>query len=125
MTLRAIVQRRWWQQDQRCIWCGEWCWIPGFQTRDALRQRFGIVKFEHGSKKAINRRRATADHIIPKSFGGTNRQENIVYACRGCNNRRGALIARFDPVPEIVAMLPPEVRKRLRRAIMDRLEAAE
>lgn len=30
----------------------------------------------------------TADHVIPRAKGGTNRRENIVAACRGCNEVR-------------------------------------
>ncbi len=31
---------------------------------------------------------ATRDHIVPRSKGGSNRAENIVAACRGCNNAK-------------------------------------
>ena len=31
----------------------------------------------------------TTDHIIPKSYGGTDSWENLVCACLECNNRKG------------------------------------
>jgi 5-methylcytosine-specific restriction endonuclease McrA len=31
----------------------------------------------------------TLDHIIPKSFGGTNSWKNIVTACKLCNQKKG------------------------------------
>lgn len=32
----------------------------------------------------------TLDHVQPKSRGGSNRPENLVTACKDCNNRKGA-----------------------------------
>ena len=31
---------------------------------------------------------ACADHLIDRELGGSNHQENIVLACRKCNNRK-------------------------------------
>lgn len=31
----------------------------------------------------------TLDHLIPKSKGGTNSQENLRLACKPCNSKRG------------------------------------
>ena len=33
----------------------------------------------------------TIDHVIPRSRGGSNRKENLVPACRPCNEAKGAL----------------------------------
>jgi 5-methylcytosine-specific restriction endonuclease McrA len=41
--------------------------------------------------KALSRRRATKDHVIPRSKGGSNTQKNIVDACRKCNSEKGCL----------------------------------
>jgi 5-methylcytosine-specific restriction endonuclease McrA len=32
---------------------------------------------------------ATLDHVVPKSQGGPLTAENVVLACRACNNARG------------------------------------
>lgn len=34
-------------------------------------------------------RRATVDHVVPRSYGGTNAITNLVAACRECNQQRG------------------------------------
>jgi len=37
------------------------------------------------------RGKMTVDHVIPKSYGGTDSWENLVCACDRCNNRKGDL----------------------------------
>ena len=36
------------------------------------------------------RRSATLDHVLPRSRGGTDAPENVVLACRQCNEAKGA-----------------------------------
>ena len=43
--------------------------------------------------RALSRRRATKDHVIPRSKGGSDAQKNIVHACRECNKEKGCLTA--------------------------------
>ena len=31
----------------------------------------------------------TVDHIIPKSRGGTDSWDNLITACKNCNNKKG------------------------------------
>lgn len=33
--------------------------------------------------------RGTREHVVPKSFGGSNSMKNYVLACSRCNNKRG------------------------------------
>jgi len=40
----------------------------------------------------------TVDHVVPKSFGGTDTWENMVCACEKCNNIKG------DRMPEMAGM---------------------
>lgn len=42
----------------------------------------------------------TIDHIVPKSKGGPNTYENVVSACKACNN------AKRDRTPEESGMIP-------------------
>ena len=35
--------------------------------------------------------RATIDHVIPKSKGGSDEESNLVICCRGCNGKKGDL----------------------------------
>jgi hypothetical protein len=36
-----------------------------------------------------NSKRVTLEHLQPRSKGGSDRMENLVAACAGCNNKRG------------------------------------
>jgi 5-methylcytosine-specific restriction endonuclease McrA len=36
---------------------------------------------------------ATIDHIIPHSKGGSNRNDNLLLSCRGCNEERDTMDA--------------------------------
>tara|TARA_R110000824_G_scaffold58774_2_gene158559 strand:- start:8560 stop:9069 length:510 start_codon:yes stop_codon:yes gene_type:complete len=36
----------------------------------------------------------TLDHVIPKSRGGTNKWENLVTACKKCNQKKGSKLPR-------------------------------
>jgi hypothetical protein len=51
--------------------------------------------------KALSRRRATKDHIRPRSKGGTDSKHNIVDACRICNEGKGNLL--LDEYRQVVA----------------------
>jgi 5-methylcytosine-specific restriction endonuclease McrA len=44
--------------------------------------------------RRINRKTASADHVIPLSGGGTNWIANIVPACLPCNQRKNFLTAK-------------------------------
>ena len=40
----------------------------------------------------------TVDHIIPKSSGGKNHQENLLICCRSCNIKKGKKkLSKFKP----------------------------
>jgi 5-methylcytosine-specific restriction endonuclease McrA len=39
--------------------------------------------------KRLNRGTFTADHIHPKSRGGTSRRENLCVSCKQCNTLKG------------------------------------
>jgi len=41
--------------------------------------------------KALSRRRATKDHVIPRSKGGNDSKQNVVSACHACNQDKGCL----------------------------------
>lgn len=60
------------KQGGRCFWCG----VP---TR------------RETADKGVFLAPSTAEHLIPKSRGGTNSQRNIVSACKQCNCCRGSM----------------------------------
>ena len=40
---------------------------------------------------SINRKNLTLDHVVPQSKGGPNTWDNLVTACKRCNNEKAAL----------------------------------
>lgn len=58
---------------------------------------------------------ATVDHLKPKCSGGSNEQDNLVIACRACNERRGNMRptkwrAWLDGDGRVWRAAPPEKR---------------
>ena len=68
----------WQQQSGICILCG----APMLQNR-----------FQAPHARVWAKRRATFDHIIPKSKGGSDKIENLQLAHAQCNKIKGASIA--------------------------------
>lgn len=64
--VRKLIER----DGEFCVYCG---------VKMFLKTRIGEPK-------------ATLDHIIPKSKGGTDALENLVLACAPCNNKKGAIM---------------------------------
>lgn len=62
-SLRRLIR----EHDGKCHYCG----------RDV-------------TKKGDGSRLATRDHIVPQSEGGTLHPDNLVLACKRCNNVRGS-----------------------------------
>ncbi len=54
--------------------------------------RHNIFKRDgHSCQYCGNTRNLTLDHVWPRSRGGKTSWENLVTACKGCNNRKGDL----------------------------------
>ncbi|WP_425481963.1 HNH endonuclease [Lysobacter panacisoli] len=52
----------------------------------------------HGlSRKQARQFECTAEHLLPRSAGGTLRLDNVAAACRCCNWRRGRLPVLIAP----------------------------
>jgi len=57
--------------------------------------------------KPLSRTGVTYDHILPKSFGGNRKPENIILCCGDCNSRKSNL-----SVDEFVKTFPESQRRR-------------
>jgi hypothetical protein len=64
----------------------------------------------------------TLDHLTPKSEGGSNKEENLVTACRSCNSARGAKswtdYAPGGAIERIVAQIEKALDMDLARALI-------
>ena len=59
-------------------------------------------------KPFIEKDDITLDHIIPKSKGGTLREDNIVVSCRNCNTEKGNTIfeaSHYSPEFQIAQIM--------------------
>lgn len=70
MVAQWKLERRLWQQNYRCPWCGQ----------------------------PLTLAQANAEHIIPDSMGGTDAYANIAATHPRCNRSRSSNIWQ-DPVP--------------------------
>lgn len=58
------------RQDGRCWWCGE------------------RMTLERGKAKVVPANFATFEHLVRRADGGAGMPDNVVLACRVCNNER-------------------------------------
>jgi 5-methylcytosine-specific restriction endonuclease McrA len=89
LPLREKVRIRHKQQNGRCYWCNEEAFLVGTLSTRQIADRIGITVGAPRWRKDARKRTATAEHLTPKSLGGTDAWPNIVMACRGCNSERG------------------------------------
>jgi len=113
MSYRTELLTRWQEQNRLCIWCGRETWNHTTMSRDEARDRLDITKGTSNATRNLRRRKATAEHIVPKSCGGSLGLRNICCACAECNHTRGNIVDAMTPVPHVAAMLPANVRRVL------------
>src|SRR3546814_9416504 len=77
--LTKFREIRFYQQNGRCHYCGDPMW-----TTDSAK----FAKIYQVSNKQARGRQATAEHLIPRSKGGSDRRVNIVAACIFSNSNR-------------------------------------
>lgn len=112
-----LMLKRWWQQDQLCIWCGEWCWARQVILKDDARSRLGLEFGRHSHGKLLRARTATAEHVLPVSLGGRTDMLNIVCACHVCNTTRSSRVSLRQPHPAPLSKLPEDVQQHIRHTI--------
>jgi len=109
--MRAILKSRWFEQRGRCIWCGSWCDLRAvMQERETVNRLFLELKREPTAWEVQNKR-ASIEHIVPRSWGGTDDPANIVCACVGCNTSRSDIAHYFKAHRDVAMGLPKRVRK--------------
>lgn len=69
-----VFETLWQAQSGVCALCGQ----PMFRNR-----------FEAAHARIWAKQRATVDHILPRSKGGTDQQENLQLAHARCNKIKG------------------------------------
>ncbi|MGY2052365.1 HNH endonuclease [Methylobacterium sp. JK268] len=73
-------------QNWRCAYCTFRMLRPGCSVAEAMVD-LG-AKHVRQRRRAIQYRRATRDHIAPRCQGGADDAENLIAACRWCNEYR-------------------------------------
>lgn len=75
------------------------------QLRNKIWYRdFGPVKIGlcHWCRHPVTFHHATSDHLVPLAIGGAHTLNNLVIACRPCNEQRGQQLADFlEQHPEL------------------------
>lgn len=94
------------QLRSQCEREAPWCYLCGTELD------FGV----RGSVREF-----TLDHVWPQAFGGNSEPENLLPACRSCNERKGhaaswslypvqALVHGYRPSSDDIAAMPKEMR---------------
>jgi len=73
-----LRQRAFERQDGRCFYCAVAMWLTSPCELAGC----------SGNRATYARLRCTAEHLIPRSEGGADNEENIVAACAHCNATR-------------------------------------
>lgn len=88
-------------------------------VRQALRERAGYMCEYCHSPERLSANRFTAEHVIPKSLGGSDELDNLALACCRCNERRYNFVAGIDPeTQEIVPIFNPRQQKWQERGVV-------
>lgn len=62
--------------------------LPRLIARYGFRCHYCGIPLEQNGLNGYNPRGVSFDHVIPKIHGGTDTEDNLVLACRRCNNQK-------------------------------------
>ena len=82
------------------------CTRKNILIRDENRCQYCATRFREGD--------LTIDHVIPKSKGGSSAWDNVVVACKPCNQKKRDYLVENSPVSLIKLPKKPPYRKILR-----------
>ena len=82
------------------------CTRKNILIRDENRCQYCAARFREGD--------LTIDHVIPKSKGGSSAWDNVVVACKPCNQKKRDYLVENSPVSLIKLPKKPPYRKILR-----------
>lgn len=106
--LRPSTRRRIYERDgYRCVWCNGAVERP----TKALEERRIMGAVLNGREPEPVVGKASIDHVVPRSRGGSNRPGNLITCCCACNAKRGS---RSAPVFAVV-LSPEHARSIMRR----------
>ena len=78
-------------QNHRCAYCGVVMVLVEIERSDRKPRRNRPPQGQSWGayQRSRKARRASRDHFVPKGFGGADTEDNLIAACRWCNNYRG------------------------------------
>ena len=88
MARYSTLKRSAYEQDKPCPVCKEKMYYQGYETKREWLSRVGATPGQPGIKKLRHQRRATVDHLLPKSRGGKG-GNNLIIMCSQCNCEKG------------------------------------
>lgn len=89
-------------QNHRCCYCGYKTWHPDIVD---------YVKINRSHQT-----RATLEHLLPDSQGGTFNLANLAMACGECNNARGVL--PLEEFMQSIYAAPPKPNNGVKKAVL-------
>lgn len=80
--------------------------LQGYEVKEYLLEKFNWRCVYCGATGVP----LEVEHVIPKSRGGTDRVDNLVIACHGCNQKKGNKTAEEFGYPEIQKLVKAPLR---------------
>jgi|SRR6266850_5346451 len=78
---------------------------PDARTRRLVAERAGFCCEYCLTPAGLAPSPFSAEHILPRSQGGTNANDNLAFSCQGCNGHKYARTEATDPVTGKMVLL--------------------